>query len=210
MLKLPANTKLNKQLPKKAIYAKFNLKTVARATFDADISRVTIVNEVSPATTSIAKGERITSFFVMLVSLKHKAFDEKNILLLSKLIEQQMVFVLEFEDRAKLAVSHGKLHQTDWMPMDEARIELQGLNFDTVWENIIVQVGDLEIEQGHTLDEQLQINEHRRKLEKQIASLERQARTEKQPRRKFELVQEIRKMEINKNRYEQAKDAQPE
>lgn len=194
MLKLPANTKLNKQLPKKAIYAKFNLKTAARDKFDADVSRVTIINEVSPVTTTIAKGESVESFFVLLVSLKHEAFEEKNIIILSKLIEQRMVFVLEFEGGAKMAVFHGKLHQTDWMPLDELRIELQGLNFDTVWESIIVQVGGVEIEPGRTLEEQLQIDEHRRKLGKQITSLERQARAEKQPRRKFELVQEIKKL----------------
>ncbi|HJD76452.1 MAG TPA: DUF4391 domain-containing protein, partial [Bacteroides reticulotermitis] len=136
----------------------------------------------------------IESFFVLLVLLKHEKFDEKNIVLLSKLIEQRMFFVLQCRGRTKLAVFHGKLHQTDWMPIDELQIELQGLNFDTVWENIVVQVSGVAIEQSRTLEEQLQIDEHRQKLEKQINALERQARAEKQPRRKFELVQEIKKL----------------
>lgn len=194
MLKLPTSTKLNKQLPKKAIYAKFNLKPAAREKFDADISKISIINEVSSVTTTIAKGKNIESFFVLLVLLKHEKFDKKNIVLLSKLIEQRMLFVLQSGERAKLAVFHGKLHQTDWMPTDGLQIELQGLNFDTVWENIVVQVNGVEIEQGRTLEEQLEIDEHRQKLEKQINALERQARAEKQPRRKFELVQEIKKL----------------
>lgn len=195
MLKLPTSTQLNKQLPKKAIYAKFNLKTAIREKFDADVSKIVFINEVSPATTTIAKGASIESFFVLQVLLKHEKFDEKNILLLPKLIDQQMLFVLEYKERAKLAVFHGKLHQTDWMPTEELQIELQGNNLDSVWENIIVQVGGVNIEPGCTLKEQLQIDEQRNKLEKQIASLERQARAEKQPRRKFELVQEIKKLE---------------
>lgn len=195
MLKLPTSTKLNKQLPKKAIYAKFNLKTAIREKFDADVSKIVFVNEVSPTTTTIAKGTSIESFFVLQVLLKHEKFDEKNILLLPKLIDQRMLFVLECKEKAKLAVFHGKLHQTDWMPLADLLIELKGLNFDTVWENIIVQVGGVDIEQGCTLEEQLQIDEQRNKLEKQIASLERQARAEKQPRRKFELVQEIKRLE---------------
>lgn len=194
MLKLPTSTKLNKQLPKKAIYAKFNLKPTAREKFDADISKISIINEVSSVTTTIAKGNSIESFFVLLVLLKHEKFDEKNIVLLSKLIEQRMLFVLQCSGRAKLAVFHGKLHQTDWMPTDGLQIELQGLNFDIVWENIVVQIRGVAIEQGHTLEEQLAIDEHRQKLEKQINALERQARAEKQLRRKFELVQEIKKL----------------
>lgn len=49
MLGLPKATELNKQLPKNAIYAKFQMNTAERAKIDADISRITIVNEVSPA-----------------------------------------------------------------------------------------------------------------------------------------------------------------
>ena len=44
MLGLPKSTEVNKQLPKKAIYSKFQLNTVAKAKIDADISRITIVN----------------------------------------------------------------------------------------------------------------------------------------------------------------------
>ena len=37
----------------------------------------------------------------------------------------------------------------------------------------------------------IEINEKRQKLEKEIAKLEKQARAEKQPKKKFELVQKI-------------------
>lgn len=43
--------------------------------------------------------------------------------------------------------------QTDWKPTEEQRMELQGLNLDKVWENVVVTIGGVEIEQGHTLDE---------------------------------------------------------
>ena len=70
MLGLPKATELNKQLPKNAIYAKFQMNTAERAKIDADISRITIVNEVSPAKINIADGEQVKSFFVLLVALK--------------------------------------------------------------------------------------------------------------------------------------------
>lgn len=194
MLKLPITTRLNKPLAKKAIFAKFNLKSTAKEKFDSDISKIAIVNEVSSVTTTIDKGNTVESFFVLLVTMKQEVFDEKNITLLSRLINQKMLFVLAYNEKAKLSVYHTKLLQSDWYPIDELSIALQGLNLDTVWENVVVQVGNIQIEQGRTLDEQIRLNEEREKLQHQIELLERQARAEKQPKRKFELVQEIKKM----------------
>ena len=50
MYGLPHTTEIRKQLPKKAIYAKFELKPAQRDGFDADVSRIDIVAVVSPTT----------------------------------------------------------------------------------------------------------------------------------------------------------------
>lgn len=191
MLGLPKATEVKRQLPKSAIYRKFAMNTADREEFDADISRIDIVNEVSPTNTTFAAGETVTSFFVLLVKLKRAEYDEKNIVLLSKLIEQNMLFVLRFEDQVRLAVFHSKLLQGDWASMDSLAVTLTGLDFDAVWENLLIQVGNVTMEPGRTLDEQLAVDERRAKLQKQIEQLERKARAEKQPKKKFELHQQI-------------------
>lgn len=191
MLGLPKATELNKQLPKNAIYAKFQMNTAERAKIDADISRITIVNEVSPAKINIADGERVKSFFVLLVALKRKDFDDKTIITISKLIPQNMLLVLECDGEAKLVTYHTKLMQTDWQRKENLSIELKGLNMDTVWENIIVQIGGITIEQGNTLDEQIAVDEQRMKIQKEIDRLTKLAKNEKQPKKKFELAQKI-------------------
>ena len=191
MLGLPKATELNKQLPKNAIYAKFQMNTAERAKIDADISRITIVNEVSPAKINIADGERVKAFFVLLVVLKRKDFETKTIITISKLIPQNMLLVLECDGEAKLAIYHTKLMQTDWKRKEELSIELKGLNMDTVWENIIVQIGGITIEQGNTLDEQIAVDEQRMKILKEIDRLTKAATIEKQPKKKFELAQKI-------------------
>ncbi len=192
MLGLPKATEMSKQLPKKAIYAKFQMNTAAKEKIDADISRLTIVGEIAPNKVNIPAGDEVKNFFVLLISLKRKEFDEKTIVTLSKLIPQNILFVLEYGGESKLAIYHTKIMQTDWKLTGEQRIELHGLNLDKVWENMIVAVGGVEIEQGNTLDEQIEVNEKRQKLEKEIAKFEKQARTEKQPKKKFEMVQRLR------------------
>ena len=194
MLGLPKATELNKQLPKNAIYAKFQMNTAERAKIDADISRITIVNEVSPAKINIAEGEQVKSFFVLLVALKRKDFEDKTIITISKLIPQNMLLILECGSEAKLATYHTKLMQTDWKRKENLSIELKGLHMDTVWKNIIVQIGGITIEQGNTLDEQIAVNEQRMKIQKEIDRLTKAAKIEKQPKKKFELAQKINKL----------------
>lgn len=191
MLGLPNTTEIRKQISKKAVYARFQMNAAAKEKFDADISRVLLVNEVNPDSVNIPAGENVRGFFVMLVVLKRRDFDEKIIAALSKMIKQNILLILEYEGESKLAIYHTKLMQTDWKSTDEQRIELQGLNLDKVWENIVIAVGGVNIEEGNTLDQQIETDEKRRKLEKEIEKLEKQARAELQPKKKFELVTKI-------------------
>lgn len=191
MYNLPEKAVIKKQLSKAAIYKKFNLNSSAKARFDSDISRIDIVGEISQATVSLPAGDNVSSIFVLQVSLKKKDFDEKSINLISKLIDQKMIFVLDFENKAKLAVYYGKLFQTDWQDINEITLNIQGLNLDSVYQNMIMQIGNIHIENDNSLDEQITCDEKRAKLEKEIARLEKLARAEKQPKRAFELHQEI-------------------
>ena len=194
MLGLPKSTELSKQLPKNAIYAKFQMNTAEKAKIDADISRITIVNEVSAAKVNIADGEQVKSFFVLLVALKKKDFEDKTIITITKLIPQNMLLVLECGGEAKLATYHSKLMQTEWKRKEDLSVELKGLNMDAVWENIIIQIGGIKMDQGNTLDEQIAVDEQRMKIQKEIDRLTKAAKNEKQPKKKFELAQQINKL----------------
>jgi len=194
MLGFPATTELHKQLPKKAIYAKFKMNTAAKEKIDIDISRITIVNEISAAKLHIAEGKQVKNFFVVLVALKKKDFDERTIATISKLIPQNVLFVLECGEEEKLAIYYTRLLQTSWKRKGSFSIELKGLTLDAVWENVVIQISGVEIKSGNTLDEQIEVDDKRKKLEKQIERLDEQARKEKQPKKKFELVQVINRL----------------
>lgn len=196
MLGLPKTTEMSKQLPKKAIYTKFQMNTAAKAKIDADISRITIVNEIAPNKVNIPAGEDVKSFFVLLVSLKKKEYDEKTIATLSKLIPQNILFVLEYENESRLAIYHTKVMQTEWKPTENQQIELHGLNLDTVWENIVKGLECGVWNEELSLDENLALHEQQEKLQKQITKLEKQARAEKQPKKKFEIVQQLKKLKV--------------
>lgn len=194
MLGLPKSTELNKPLPKTAIYTKFQMNAAEKAKIDADISRIVIVNEVSATKLNLTPGESVQAFFVLQVTLKRREFSEKTLITLSKLIPQNMVLLLEYDGQAKMALYHTKLLQTPWCDPADLTLTIKGLTMDAVWENVIVQVGNIRMQTGNTLDQQIAIDEQRAKLEKEIARLEKQAWSEKQPKKKFELAQKINKL----------------
>lgn len=194
MLGLPSQTEVKKQLPKSAIYTKFQLNNAQKEKIDSDIARLVIVNEVLPSNVHIEAGNDVKGFFVVHVALKNKLYNESTIVTISKLIPQNILFVLEFETSVQLAIYHTRLIHSEWLSVGEAFINLKGLNFDTIWENIILQVGNITLKHGNCLDEQISIDDKKAKLEKVIARLEKQARNEKQPKKKFELVQRIQNL----------------
>lgn len=196
MLGLPKSTEISpKQLPKKTIFQKFELNPAQRGHFDADFSKMVIMNVISQNTLpALQKGETVDTIYVIDVALKRQNYDPKNIQMLSKLIPQKMLFALHFEDEIQLAIFHTKLICGSWAPSDSYELTLSGTTTDLVWDNLVQTIGGIEIEEGHTLVEQIAIDGDRERLRKQILSLEIKARLEKQPRRKLEMFEEVEKM----------------
>lgn len=195
MFQLPPATAINKPLYKKAVFEKFNFKATERDRFDTDISRMALVARVSSATVpALTAGKEIEGFYVLQVALKRKDYDTKNILMLQKLIPQKMVFAMQYEEQTQFCIFHTRLQQSEWMLTSEAAIPLQGLTLDDVWNNIVAIIGGLDTQAEESIEEQIIHREQQKKLLRQIESLEKQCRTERQTRRKYELHQQIVKL----------------
>ena len=197
MYGLPQSTITKKQLPKKAIFAKFDLKPSQREGFDADIARIDIVAVVNPATVpAVGDGSEVKEFYVLAIQLKRKEYDSKNIALLTKLIPRNIVFALHYEEEVQFAIYHTKLITSNWQLLtpNSSFLTLNGLNLDNVWENIVKSIGNIEVNEGNTLKDQIAENDEKEKLLKQIEQLEKKCRAEKQSHKKLELFEQIKKL----------------
>ncbi|SHK09697.1 DUF4391 domain-containing protein [Hespellia stercorisuis] len=196
MFGLPKSTELVKpqQIPKTALFATYQMNAAEKARINRDISKIAITNEFSKAKINIEEGLEVKNFFVMNVAIKSKDFSDATIVKIAKLIPQKILMVLSFDDEVKFAVYHTKLLQTDWKKREKCRIEIKGMNLDAVWENIVAQIGAIKVQADSSLEEQLELKEKREKLCNEISKLEKQARNEKQPNKKFNLVKEINKI----------------
>ena len=197
MFDLPKSTEIRKPIHKKLIYQKFatELSGDKKDKFDADISRIIITNEISEASVNIRATDKVPSMFVVQIELKTKSYNDRNIILTSKLFGQNLLLVLHYEDEYQLAIYETKLLKSDWKSEDEFSLKLNGLDLSAVWDNFVTQVSGIEVEEGNTLDEQISKEAEKEKLRKQIDDLERKARKESQSKRKFEMFQQIKTLE---------------
>ena len=104
------------------------------------------------------------------------------------------ICALQYDEQTKFCIFHTRLQQSAWMTTDVAVITLQGLTLDDVWNNIVATIGGLDAQAEETIEEQIIQREQQEKLLRQIESLEKQCRTEKQTRKKYELHQQIIKL----------------
>ena len=182
-----------KPLHKKLIYEKYaaELSGNKKDKFDADISRMIITNEISEASVNIKATEEISAIFVLQVELKRKEYDDKNIIMISKLFGQKLLIVLHYDNKYQLAIYETRLLKSDWKNEEEISLKLNGLDLGSVWDNFVTQVSGINVQAGNTLAEQINVEAEKEKLRKQIDDLELKARKEVQSKKKFEMVQRV-------------------
>ena len=197
MLGLPKSAEINKQLSKKVIFDRFKPKSGDRRLFDEQINRMSIVAEISPQTVAIKASVDVAAVYVVQVTLKTPECDKKNIALLSRLIHQRMLFVLAYGDDARLAVYRaGTVLMSERKPLAEWTLQLIGIDLGAIWENVIAQIGGIDLVDGDDLDETIAESVRREKLAKRIALLKAKVMAERQPRKKWKIAEEIRLLKI--------------
>lgn len=189
----PKSTFVNKIMPKEAFYKNLTLKPEIKNAFVSDIKRIVWKNKLSADTLNIEKGETVSEILVLQIELKVKNYNPKILETISKNNAHNILYILTFDDEMQIALYYNKLYRSEWI-MSTSEVEINGLNMDSIWENLVKSLECGEWSDELSLDENLAVHEHRLKLEKEIARLEKQARNEKQPNKKFELVQKIKKM----------------
>lgn len=191
---LPSSTEIRKPVHKKLLFTKFSaeLSGERKKQFDEDIGRIIITNEISPVSVNIKEGKEVKAIFVLQVELKNKAYNERNIVLISKLFGQHLLIALKYADEVQLATYQTRLLHSEWMQEDEAEVKLTGLDLDVVWENFVIQVSGIVVSAENSLDEQIVIEQEKAKLLKQIEDLEKKARKETQAKKKFEMFQRLK------------------
>lgn len=205
MLGFPQTTEFNKRIPKQKLYENMEVSPALKRVFVERIKLIYWRNKLAVSTMNIAPGETVTEIEVIEIKLASPQLNEAVLRQIDKEIPYHILFILSFDGKVQAwtgykeateggnkAFKVNKYYHTEWIPEYELNLKIEGLNMDAVWENLIIQVGGVEVGQGKSLDEQIQIDDQKAKLQKEIEKLEKQARNEKQPNKKFQLAQQAK------------------
>lgn len=193
---LPKKTAIKKQIPKTLIYKKFSKELVGKrkTKFEENISRINIVNEISPHSTNLKETEDTSAIFVLQIEIKSKDFDYDTIEMMAKLFKQKIITMLHFEDEYQLALYNIKILKTAWQK-EEPSLTIVGYNLDEAWNNFIAQIGNIKLSADKNIDEEINRQICIEKQKKKIEALKNKMNKEIQSRKKFELYKEIKKLE---------------
>ncbi|EHO15826.1 hypothetical protein HMPREF9623_01737 [Stomatobaculum longum] len=200
MINFPGSTRVGKRLPKEAFYKHLPLTPALKAKFVSDVDRIVVENSLTKSNLNLVKEAEIKEVMLLSITLKKQDFDGKIVEAIARQNPHKLIFLLCYEDNRQLAVYHGKLYRTDWVPEDKVRLSLSGDNLDAIWDDLLQQVAvhsEAALGQkGKTIDDQLKMQDEIDRLNKLIRKTETAAWKEQQPKKRFELytrLQEYKK-----------------
>ena len=200
---LPEKTFFNKPVPKNKFYEHLDVNPALKKVFVNQIEKIVWRNKLSPATLNVQPGTRVQELLVFEITLKTRPLNEAALKLIDKGIPYHILFLLKHDDLYMVCMGYKDLSdktisqyfKTDWMPLDELPLQTSGVTLDDVYDGYIKQINSrLDTDSATSLKDVIRDDAQRAKIERQIARLEAQMRTEKQPRRKYELSLEIKSL----------------
>lgn len=203
MFNLSPETQVKKIIYKNKIYSQYKdqLKGKKKEKFDSEIKTITITNELSEYTLGLPKTEKISSIFLIKIDLKTYDYTEENISLITKLFGQNIIYVLSYKDQFKLGVYKDALIIGPWKSADQIDLKIQGKNLEEVWENLIIQIGNIELKKDNNLDQQIIEDREKEKLEKLIKLTKKKLGKEVQAKKKYDLFKELRQYQKELEKY---------
>lgn len=214
MLNLPNSTEFNKRIPKQKFYDNLSVTPALKKAFTDQIKVIYWRNKIAPTTVNLAASDSVTEIEVFEIRLNTPDLDESVLRQIDREIPYHILFLLEYEGKYRAVIGYkeaaagktafkvDRYYSTDWLDEDDLPVHLEGLTLDAVYENFVRQIaGDVLVEENDTtLKESIEQQKQREQLEKQIAVLEAKIRKEKQPRKKFEMVQKLNGMKGEQER----------
>ena len=203
MLGLPSATEYNKHIPKQKFYENLSVTPALKRIFTEQIQSVIWANKIAPSTMNISVGKEVTEIEAFRIMLNSDSLDESALRQMDRQIPYHILFLLEYNEKVQIWIGYkeqsagdnafkvNKYYHTEWLDEQSASVKIEGFDMDKVYENLVRQIGGFENNTDHSLGKQIADKECREKLEMEIAKLEKLARAEKQPKKKFELVKKI-------------------
>ena len=188
MLGLPRSTEVNRRVAKEKLYQNATLTPQTREMIKDQIESVFWRNKLADSTMAISAGEAVAEIQIFEIQLRQRELDKRVLPAIAKAIPYKILFILVFGDEAQLWIeAAGMFYNTDWQPLGGFALKFEGLNLDAVYENLARKISGGRLGPDGDIEEAVDRDKQRQKLERDIVVLEKKLLREKQFNKQVEL-----------------------
>ena len=211
MYNLPQSTIVNRVIPKRTFVNQLGANTRMKDHFTNDVIRVEWLAKLAPSTINVADGKEVHEITIFLVPIKDENCPDDIFSFIDGMIPRHTLFILRWGDMTCLHLNYkewmesstntdktfriAKTYRSQWIKDTEISLSIEGLTMDAIYEALVRQVaGERIIIQSESLREDVEKSTQREMLLKEIEIVKRKINNEKQPKKKFELHQQLIKL----------------
>ena len=195
MLGLPRSTQVNRRVAKEKLYQNAALTPQTREMIKDQIESVFWRNKLADSTMAISAGETAPEIQIFEIQLRQRELDKRVLPAIAKAIPYKILFILVFDDEAQAWIeASGTFYNTDWQSLDGFTLKFEGLNLDAVYENLARQISGGRLGTDGDIEEAVDRDKIRQKLERDILTLEKKLLREKQFNKQVELNGELKRL----------------
>ena len=196
MIYFPKNTELS------VLIAKNNFKKLFKpkgyfSIFDKEAGKCYFTNEFSAKSIGVSVISQFKYIYVISINLKNKNFTKKVFDELVKKLEHKCIFILTYDDEYYIMTYEKYILHKEWSK-DEINIMLKGLSLQEIWDNLLIDIFNLNLQnfgnEEKSLSEQIVENKEYEKLEAEINRVRQKMLKEIRPAKKREYNKKLQEL----------------
>ena len=207
ILNFPSTTIVNKPVPKNAFYGRSNDSSL-REFLTREFESIVWLYKLAPATLNVEDGEYVHEIDVFYCRMKEDKYSIKPFCTMDELLPRHTVFIIEYGGKFDLLMHHKEMSvvhgEQNWkcgvselkrdIRIDADTLNIQGQSMDAVYNGLLSQISGLSASTKEEYKAQVDLRKQIENIQKQIMTLQKRIKAEKQFNRQIELNTEVRQL----------------
>ncbi|MBO5013114.1 MAG: DUF4391 domain-containing protein [Paludibacteraceae bacterium] len=205
LLKYPSSCLVGKVVPKTTFQRHLDTSTSMKRHFQDDVVSIIWLYKIAPTTLQVQGTDDMREIQIFLADLKDPTCPADLFTFIDKHMPQYIVFLLRYQQQYRLLINykewadmahtHFNITQSfcsEWLTSAQLSLPITGTELPTIYEYFVRYVaGQQLISDNSNLHNAVLSYQEQETLKKRLATLQAQIAKEMQPKRKFELHQQI-------------------
>ena len=207
ILNFPSTTIVNKPVPKNAFYGRSSDSSL-REFLTQEFESIIWLYKLAPATLNVEDGEYVHEIDVFYCRMKENEYSIKPFSVMDELLPRHTVFIIEYDGKFDLLMHHKEMSvvhgEQKWkcgigeqkrdVLIESNTLNIQGQSMDAVYNGLLSQISGLSVSTKEEYKEQVDLRKQIESIQKQIMTLQKRIKAEKQFNRQMELNTEVRQL----------------